>query len=102
MIRRPAKWTDLTAGSAYHSCGGHVRRSGYHAPEYQCADCSQGWSGPTINGMTAAEIAERFFVPIDPSAETWVLIYDIEPLTKRRFTRLVPAAEAHGKERARF
>jgi hypothetical protein len=50
----------------------------------------------------AQDIELRFRVHIHPEADRWVLVYDVEPLTGRRFTRLVPEGMEGDRERARF
>jgi hypothetical protein len=99
---RPATAEEVLAGKARHTClkQGAVARHGY-CLSLRCSGCGQEWRFGVVDRFSLEQLADRFFVLPRPTGDTQTLVWEENPVTKQRHTRLVPAWDLEGREKVK-
>jgi hypothetical protein len=86
--------------SHYHrDCGGFIKHISWD--QYRtCTKCAVRWRDTTFERFTDQDLADRFYLEPPRGVEkVEVLVWKADPVTGRRYTALVPPAEAGGHDR---
>lgn len=96
----PAKKGDHTRQDVtlYHNrCG---KRILHNFNGYTCAGiCQGGWHDNVMAHFDDDAMATRFHVRTEPDRAEYVIVWKTDDFSKRRYTSLVPTAEAGNLER---
>lgn len=96
-MSRPCTTADLFEPLLHAGCGGVIHKG---TDRWSCRGCAHpGWYAHKVRRMTNALLAERFEITIEHDHRTQVLVWKDDPVTRSRYTALVPAHEAHKHER---
>jgi len=77
----------------HRECGGRVYKTWQY---WECALCDKRWRHHIVEKWPEAETEARFYLDGDRDPEAYAIVWVTEG--KNRFTKLVPASEAHKYE----
>jgi hypothetical protein len=86
---------DVILGLAEHrECGGRVSRMWGGTPGIRCEQCGRAWSDRILEDTLSQEqLDERFTMPAGVDASEYVLVDEVDPVTRRRHSKLIRSAQ---------
>lgn len=90
-VATPASFRTGIPVIRHRVCGGRVWKTSDH---WTCSGCEHRWKRATVESFTETDCATRFYLDGDRDPESYVIVWVVDPLSKKMHTKLVPAAEA--------